>query len=48
MKFKSTKRFGYFYKDRRYYKVITGKGILTIIKMNNEYFLPKKGRFNIG
>mgnify|MGYP001234605923 CR=1 FL=1 len=45
---RSTKRFGYFYKDRRYYKVITGKGILTIIKMNNEYFLPKKGRFNIG
>ncbi len=42
---KSTKRFGYFYKDKIYYKVITGKGTLTIIKMNKKNLLPKKGVF---
>ena len=44
---KSTKTFGYFYKDRHYYKVITGKGILTIIKMSKNYILPNEGIFKL-
>ena len=46
-KAKSTKRFGYFYKDKRYYKVITGNGILTLIKVSNNYSLPKEGAFKL-
>ncbi len=44
---KSTKTFGYFYKDKHYYKVITGKGILTIIKMSKNYILPNEGIFKL-
>lgn len=43
---KSTKRFGYFYKNKQYYKVVTGKGTLVIVKMSKDYLLPKEGVFN--
>ena len=39
---KSTKRFGYFYKNKQYYKVVTGKGTLVIVKMSKDYLLPKE------
>ncbi len=43
----SNKRFGYFYKDKRYYKVLTGNGILTLTKLSDNYILPKEGVFKL-
>ena len=42
---KSNKKFGYFYKDKRYYKVLTGEGTLIITKMSKNSFLPYEGNF---
>lgn len=42
---KSNKKFGYFYKDKRYYKVLTAEGTLIITKMSKNNFLPYEGNF---